>query len=253
MSNKPRTYLPGEVESNERFIIELKANTGRSCGSCSLCCRLLNVPEAGKPEHGWCPHCRPGKGGCSIYPDRPNVCRTYACHWLIDDVNFNDDWFPQKSRIVPDFHIDDETKNMFLRFHIDPRTPNRWREEPYYSHIKKCTLAGLLGKIVKDQMIQTVVSINGEWTLIMPTREFKYAPGMVMRTGDTSFEFVPCKSNEAVKELQKTLGVLHEVAMDIRASHPEITRAFASNPMAALELMGRDPRIKKMMGNQTKK
>ena len=45
--------------------------TARACGNCSLCCKLLAIAELNKPIDTWCPHARPGRGGCSIYPDRP--------------------------------------------------------------------------------------------------------------------------------------------------------------------------------------
>ena len=69
----------GEADVAERI-----AKTGRVCGSCSLCCRLLDVPEAGKAQSQWCPHCLPGRGGCAIYDERPHVCRRCSCLWLID-------------------------------------------------------------------------------------------------------------------------------------------------------------------------
>jgi len=41
------------------------------------------------------------------------------------------------------------------------------------------------------EMVRTIVVIKGEWTLILPHREIKYGPGVVLRTGDDSFEFLP--------------------------------------------------------------
>ena len=57
----------------------------RQCGSCSLCCKLPSVRDFNKPIDTWCSHCRPGKGGCSIYADRPNRCRAFVCGWLASD------------------------------------------------------------------------------------------------------------------------------------------------------------------------
>jgi hypothetical protein len=57
---------PTSVEAKERHLKDLTAFTGRSCGECSLCCYLLDVPQAGKARRSWCPHCKPGKGGCTI-------------------------------------------------------------------------------------------------------------------------------------------------------------------------------------------
>src|SRR5436305_14221849 len=42
----------------------------RSCGDCTLCCKLLSITELEKPIGKWCPHCEIGKG-CKIYDCRP--------------------------------------------------------------------------------------------------------------------------------------------------------------------------------------
>ena len=56
----------------------------RACGSCSLCCRLLPVPQLQKDAGRWCPDCRPGaaRGGCGIHETRPDVCRAFNCQWV---------------------------------------------------------------------------------------------------------------------------------------------------------------------------
>jgi hypothetical protein len=86
----------------------------RSCGSCTLCCKLLPV-VAGHDEGLWnlvprlvemgmltphqahhsmkdfdkpagqrCPHQRHGKG-CAVYESRPLACRFWSCAWLGGD------------------------------------------------------------------------------------------------------------------------------------------------------------------------
>ena len=57
--------------------------TGRSCGSCQLCCKLVPVPTIGKAAGKRCLHQKTGKG-CGIYPSRPFACKTWGCRWLID-------------------------------------------------------------------------------------------------------------------------------------------------------------------------
>src|SRR5258708_34908707 len=59
-----------------------RQKTGRSCGSCSMCCYVMGVEDIDKPKSQWCRHCKPGKG-CSIYDNRPATCKTFACMWLI--------------------------------------------------------------------------------------------------------------------------------------------------------------------------
>src|SRR5215468_4207083 len=59
-----------------------RQKTGRSCGSCSMCCYMMGVEAIDKPKYRWCQHCKPGKG-CAIYTSRPGVCKAFACMWLI--------------------------------------------------------------------------------------------------------------------------------------------------------------------------
>jgi hypothetical protein len=42
----------------------------RSCGDCTLCCKVMAVEALGKPAGSWCSHCKPGRG-CLIYETRP--------------------------------------------------------------------------------------------------------------------------------------------------------------------------------------
>jgi hypothetical protein len=59
--------------------------TGRVCGSCTLCCKVVPVPgpPLHKPANVRCKHQRTGKG-CTIYAHRPLPCRVFACRWLCD-------------------------------------------------------------------------------------------------------------------------------------------------------------------------
>jgi hypothetical protein len=57
---------------------------GRSCGGCTMCCKVLGITELQKPVGKWCKHCEIGYG-CRIYETRPAECRTFHCAWLVDD------------------------------------------------------------------------------------------------------------------------------------------------------------------------
>lgn len=70
----------------DRSVISFEeTNSGRRCGSCTLCCKLLPIPRPPlhKPAGVRCQHQR--HTGCAIYAKRPIACRTWACRWLIDD------------------------------------------------------------------------------------------------------------------------------------------------------------------------
>src|SRR5262245_7587478 len=71
---------------------------GRSCGGCTLCCKVLGVPALEKPRGTWCSHCERGTG-CRIYETRPDACRTFLCGWLVNP-RFGAEWKPERSKIV---------------------------------------------------------------------------------------------------------------------------------------------------------
>jgi hypothetical protein len=105
--------------------------TGRSCGECSLCCKLppIDTPELQKPANTWCPHCRPGKGGCGIYETRPTLCRNYRCLWL-KDATLGEEWKPSHCRMYLHF------TSAGLVVVVDPGYPEQWRKSPYYATLK---------------------------------------------------------------------------------------------------------------------
>src|SRR5215813_11866044 len=74
------------------------AQSGRNCGSCALCCKLIGIAELNKPMGQWCPHCIKS-GGCSIYETRPTECRTFNCEWLIAP-GIGDEWRPTRAKMV---------------------------------------------------------------------------------------------------------------------------------------------------------
>jgi hypothetical protein len=193
------------------------------------------VAEAGKQNHEWCPHCRPGNGGCMIYQSRPPVCQGYRCLWLSRWPGFDDRWFPKACGIVVDFHNDDDA-GLLMRFHVDPRTPNRWREEPYYSTIKQFALQGLRG--VDGMRFQTLVTVKGERTLVFPHREMAYTPWVVMQLGENVFEFLSCKSNDAAKSISVGLDAIADAGAAAVKRFPGKGGAPAGGSCSANALSG---------------
>jgi len=70
----------------------------RTCGSCTMCCKIMGVEELGKPPHEWCRHTDVGYG-CRIYPDRPPTCKEFECLWLQQTI-FPEELRPDKCRVV---------------------------------------------------------------------------------------------------------------------------------------------------------
>jgi hypothetical protein len=140
------------------------AQTGRACGECSLCCKLLHVKELDKPANKWCPHCAPGKGGCTIWGRTPDICRLYFCGWRITR-GFGDEWFPLKSHMV--VSLNQQNAVQVLMITVDPLHSEIWRSEPYYRQLRELARRG---RISNDPMVVIVrvgarvwqVDIDGE-------------------------------------------------------------------------------------------
>jgi len=176
-----------------------EAAPGRSCGQCSLCCFLLDVPEAGKPKSGWCPHARPGKGGCAIHESRPGVCRTYNCQWLVD-ATIPDRWQPLKCKMLLDYSDSGSGDGMVLGIHVHPQFANRWREEPYYTDIREAARRGLDGSM--PGFYRTMIFVFEKVThLVLPGGAVPAGPGAVLRVGENEWKFVPTKNDEEARML----------------------------------------------------
>jgi len=98
------------------------------CGSCTLCCKLLDIPVLKKPQGKWCAHCDIGKG-CSIYETRPAPCHDFACVWLESQGQKNPlppDLRPDRCKVVLTFTPD---RKDVLGF-CDPASPDAWKGAP---------------------------------------------------------------------------------------------------------------------------
>ena len=123
----------------------------------------MGVPEV-KKDFEWCPHCqaKTGGSGCAIYNDRPQRCRDFSCQWLQDE-RFGAVWFPKTSKIIVDHRVEGDVA--VVCFVVDPVVPGRWREEPWFSDIKKVAKSGLIG------------SIGGKWTTVVLVGKERFVIG----------------------------------------------------------------------------
>lgn len=106
----------------------------RQCGSCNLCCDVLEVAQVAKPVNELCKHWETGKG-CTIYDHRPQMCRSFTCSWL--QGHLGDEWFPNRARMVVHF------SQGAINVQVDPNYPDRWRREPYFGKLCEWSLNGL--------------------------------------------------------------------------------------------------------------
>lgn len=131
---------------------------GRECGSCTMCCKVLTVPETDSPKGEWCQHCDVGKG-CKIYAARPQRCADFQCGYLIWDA-VPDHWFPAKSRIVVVSEL-----GFRINFTLDASQPNRWREVPYYNDLKALAVLSF------RENRQVLVTVGTKVIAVLPDRD----------------------------------------------------------------------------------
>ena len=109
---------------------------GRGCKGCTLCCKLLAISELEKPCATWCTHCDM-KRGCKVHGSHPQECRDFYCGYLTNSA-LDERWNPAKCRIVLTY---DKQHAARLSVHVDPGRAGVWREEPFYSQIKRWAVA----------------------------------------------------------------------------------------------------------------
>lgn len=111
--------------------------SGRDCGTCTLCCKVLGVTDLNKPRDQWCPHCEVGRG-CRIYETRPEGCRQFFCGFLVDP-RLSEAWRSSDSKIV--LLVEGEGKRIIA--YVDADRPGAWRREPFYATLKRWSAAML--------------------------------------------------------------------------------------------------------------
>jgi len=130
----------------------------RSCGDCTLCCKVMAIEALAKPVNAWCSHCQPGRG-CAIYAARPTECEDFACLWLVNDL-LDECWKPSRSKLVV------TTSEDGVEIRCDPDSPNAWRKEPYAGDIHAWAVEG------ETNDMTVVVIIGRRMILVTPDREF---------------------------------------------------------------------------------
>jgi hypothetical protein len=109
----------------------------RSCGECSKCCFVFDIPVLDKPGGAWCRHCRPGEGGCIIQDTKPDICRSFVCSWLEDVDGLGDHWKPSLCGMVVwrAKHPTDADADPVLKVHAAGDHYGAWCNEPYFTDL----------------------------------------------------------------------------------------------------------------------
>jgi hypothetical protein len=133
--------------------------SGRSCGTCSMCCKVYSIKELNKPAGRWCVHCVRGSG-CGIHVSRPRSCREFFCSWLVDP-NLGPEWKPEVSRFV----LSADATHRAIMVTVDPGMPAAWKREPYYAVLKQ--FSDVFFRINQ----KVLVNLSGHITAILPDRD----------------------------------------------------------------------------------
>jgi hypothetical protein len=158
--NSPSRDIPAQVESLAPSNCSVSGmSKTRQCGSCTLCCKVLEVAALEKSAGVWCRHCRPGRG-CGIYEERPPECRTFGCLWLADP-NFPEEFKPERSKLV--FVL--EANKVRVVAHCDPGRPLAWTEAENHRLLKNMAI------VSAQTGRQVLVAVGDRYTAILPDRD----------------------------------------------------------------------------------
>ena len=149
--------------------LEAVPDKGKTCGTCTLCCKLFDVDWLEKPKlpGKWCHHCQPGKG-CAIWQNLPQKCADYFCVWRIDPV-LSPEWRPDQARFILT-HAHQEAP---LTVVVDPSFPDAYRREPYRSVLAKTARQHL-----EARGTTLLVSIGNSRLLLFPDAEIPIPDGV---------------------------------------------------------------------------
>lgn len=149
----------------------------RTCGECTLCCRLTPVAEVNKDAGQRCAHQRMGKG-CAIYDKRPSSCRYWNCRWLADPESTPDLSRPDRSHyvldIVPDYvtTVNNDTGEkhhvQVVQIWIDPRYPLAHRDPQLRAYLLRLGEEGIAAIVRYDSSKAVIIfppnmATDGKW------------------------------------------------------------------------------------------
>jgi hypothetical protein len=101
----------------------------RSCGACTLCCKVMTIRQLDKPAGVACVHIVEGRG-CGAYYARPSACRVFVCGWL-RQPGMPEALRPDRIGVV--LQMEQATR---LIARADPDDPAAWRRDPIYGVLK---------------------------------------------------------------------------------------------------------------------
>ena len=134
----------------------MTAAPGKACGSCTMCCSVLEIAELKKPAGPLCVNCSPASG-CMIYRDRPQVCRDFECEWLTRrDLSRT-----LKPDLVGTILMEDPNSDEY-RAVCAPERPMAWRHPLVFAHLLALAKSGRT-VVAKAGLASWRIFGSGEW------------------------------------------------------------------------------------------
>jgi len=148
--------------------------TGRRCGDCQLCCKLLPVRAIGKKDGEHCRYQRAGKG-CTVYSKLESVapeCRVWNCRWLVDPSCAGLQR-PDRSHyvidIMPDFIAQQRPEGVarfpVVQVWVDPAFPEAHRDPRLRAWLVAANVFALIRYNARDAfvLVPPALSDTGDW------------------------------------------------------------------------------------------
>jgi hypothetical protein len=125
------------------------------CGSCNLCCLLLDIKSLSKPAHILCWNTGI-HGGCKVQESKGrdpllDVCAGFACIWLqsqsLDNVSLHGSrsMRPDQCHVM---FVRDPTDLKLLWVHVDPKHRDSWREPAVANYLDEVLSKGARLKVI---------------------------------------------------------------------------------------------------------
>ena len=136
----------------------MTAAPGKACGPCTMCCSALEIAELKKPAGPSCVNCRTGTG-CSIYLNRPQVCRDFECEWLMRR-HLSRRFRPDLAGVI----LMEDADSAEYRAVCSPQRPMAWRQPLMFAHLVAAAKSGRV-VVAKAGLISWRIFASGEWGL----------------------------------------------------------------------------------------
>jgi hypothetical protein len=130
------------------------------CGACNLCCKLLAVPDIGKPARMLCWHTGL-HGGCAVHREKETdpkltACHQWKCVWLASQ-GLEDETKRGSRMLRPDMcHVVlgpfDRDDPHLLYVQVDPAYSAAWKNSHVQAYLSEVISKGARIEVIIDEV-----------------------------------------------------------------------------------------------------